>query len=690
MWLSAAVQPWCITQARLWHSGGLALDLRSERAGVLVVVEVAGTGLRVAVRGRGRSDHRDALQRALTRALEREPKLRGYLARLTALRNRFDGSDEGSDEFNDAIELWRTWPEHERPRSARAAVTLHRIARGEVLATLREWTALGEPGSSPSFVERHLDALMLGLLGRRDDALDALVQAQASEIDPERWLAIARAYEALDAKDSAIPAHEQVIARRGDKWDFLRLARAGHQLSLDEIPKLAPDASTPERVAFVGELVEVFCETGRFDNALTAIRGLLDGERTDVPDDLLLRAATLHLWRGEHELARECSSALEADPRAKLIEGALACIEGRPKEALEILATIESDGSTRLAQLLWQAEAELALGRADAALDRVDAHIKLANSLAAYLLKFAILAASKPTAELADSIASRTFLDSLVTDVLPSLVEPDRLARAHADPSEFAALIRELLDSMGGNRSSTLTWLRRADDGRRRLERVEARPFGRDAAIRNLMCLRTEPPDQVLADFDAVAAEYPLSPHPWTYRGELLIWLGRYDAALSSFAEADARAPTRWSYVGRAAAYDLLGESEQAEHWTREGITRFGELETATTHVYRGERLRKLGALDAARRDLELAVGSKSGRIGARINLALVYLALGDDVAWRRECDRLCLDAPALLWEVGVREDRALEVEDLHAALSAMVGNRSSFLHTIVDAQGGV
>jgi tetratricopeptide (TPR) repeat protein len=196
----------------------------------------------------------------------------------------------------------------------------------------------------------------------------------------------------------------------------------------------------------------------------------------------------------------------------------------------------------------------------------------------------------------------------------------------------------------------------------------------------------------VLAGFDAVAAEYPNSPHPYTYRGELLIWLGRYHDALASFVEADVRAPTRWSYVGRAAAYDLLGESEQADHWTREGATRFGELESATTNVYRGERLRKLGAWAEARQDLETAVAYKTRRIGARINLALVYQAEANDAAWQREIERLKVDAPALLWEAGVRSDQPgaqpIDADVLLSCLALMSGNRSSFLHSIVDADG--
>src|SRR5690606_24227996 len=102
-----------------------------------------------------------------------------------------------------------------------------------------------------------------------------------------------------------------------------------------------------------------------------------------------------------------------------------------------------------------------------------------------------------------------------------------------------------LLDAMGGNRGTAPTWCRRRDDGAPRLERVEVRASGREAAVANLIRIRNEPLDAVLAGFEAVMAEYPTSPHPYTYRGELLIWLGRYDDALASFDQADARAPTR-------------------------------------------------------------------------------------------------------------------------------------------------
>ena len=209
----------------------------------------------------------------------------------------------------------------------------------------------------------------------------------------------------------------------------------------------------------------------------------------------------MHLWRCEGEQARRRLATLREDPQAKLIEGALACLEGRHQAALDLFATIESDASTRAERLLWQAEAEFALGNPESALARVGENIRLENSLAGDLIMFWILAATRPVAEMAKSIASRTFLDAMVSDVLPSMVDADRLARAHQNPREFVPVLRELLDAMGRQPQRQADLLRRDDaqSSQRRLERIEVPPTGRDAAVENLVRVRTEPPERVLA-----------------------------------------------------------------------------------------------------------------------------------------------------------------------------------------------
>jgi len=698
------------------------LELRSERATIPLLIEVSREG---ASRAMSVLDPRippakaQAFARALSSKLELAP-VRAWMRRVVALGDRLvDGDGDGGDhELAALIEAWRAWPEREGdpsrqlaelpaavwtldqrgvelPRAARAALILHRFARGEVLDALTAWEALPQPHTPVGFTEHHLDAVALGLLGRRAAAAEALTSAEAAATEAEDWLAIGRAHEALDQRDAAVAAHQRVIDLRGDAWDQLRLARVRGDFGPGEpIPRPGAAESPAAMTSFVRELVKILEAGGRYDDTLTVVTELLDQLPAPAPADLVLRCAQLHLWRREGARARARLATL-ADPgahvHARLIEGALLVLDGDPEAALEQLAdprASEAPVAIKLEALLWKAEAQLALGQPAQALACVDEHIILENSLAAYLLKLVIGLELEPHETLTRSLDSRTFLDGLIRDVLPTLCAAQRIEAARGDAAQFAGLIRELLDDMGGNRGSKPTWCRSSGAGVVTLAPIEVRLSGRDAAVANLIRIRTDPPAAVLAGFDAVQAEYPLSPHPCTYRGELLIWLGRYDEALASFEQGDGLAPTRWSYVGRAAVYDLIGEAELADRWTREGIAKFGELTTATSHVYRGERLRKSQAWPEARRDLEIALEYKTRRIGARINLALVYQALGETAAWERELERLRLDAPAFLWEAGARAGALVDESTLLAMLDTMVGNRSSFLHTMIDSSG--
>jgi hypothetical protein len=78
----------------------------------------------------------------------------------------------------------------------------------------------------------------------------------------------------------------------------------------------------------------------------------------------------------------------------------------------------------------------------------------------------------------------------------------------------------------------------------------------------------------------------------------------------------------------------------------------------------------------------------KTRRIGARINLALVYDAQGETERYAEQTARLRIDAPAYCWEAGARGDQPLEPTMLLTMLERMVGNRSSFLHSLIGVDG--
>ncbi|HVH98641.1 MAG TPA: hypothetical protein VM869_08020, partial [Enhygromyxa sp.] len=223
-WLTRAVAPWRIETATLWRSGGVQLLLRSERARVPTLVSCASAGpLTISLLDARISPQKGAsFVRALEQQLQKAPPFRAWLLRLQALAELLCGSSVPTDaELASWIAAWRAWPTREGnpreqtpelpaalsaalPRAARAALVSYRFARGELLDALSDWEALPIADGELGFVERHLDAMALGLLGRRTEAIAALALAEAVAHGPDAWLMLARAYETLEHRDAAI------------------------------------------------------------------------------------------------------------------------------------------------------------------------------------------------------------------------------------------------------------------------------------------------------------------------------------------------------------------------------------------------------------------------------------------------------------------------------------------------------
>ena len=696
----------------------MRLDLRSDRSQIPVLVGLhdhAALAMSL-LDPRIPSAAGQAFVRALSGRLRAAGPLLGWLRRLQALAEQLASKTVDPDPtLAGLVASWQAWPDREpdprvsvdplpgieawsdsgsTSRAAAASLALHRFARAESLEGLAAWAALGKVGPAPSFTELHLDVVALGVLGRRSEATEVLARAQRLCVDAEQWLVVARAYEALDQIDDAVRAHEQVVAIRGGGWDRIRIARARGDLAPGEaLPRPDADANEVERVSFVRELAKILEAAGRYDDALVVLGELVDTLAAATPIELVVRAAQLHLWRKETELARARIAAVPnaaSDPKAKVVLAAAELLEGRPELALERLEAVTDAGPAELERLAWVAEANVGLGRYEAALEAADQHIVRENSLVAYLLKLLIMLEVEPQTEatLQRWFGSRTFFDALLVDVLPTLRSPEQLAAARTDSYAFARLVQGILDDMGGNRGPTPTWCRRGDDGAAWLEVVAVRPSGRGAAVANLVRIRTEPPERVLAGFDPVMVAYPNSPHPCTYKGELLIWLGRYSEALASFDAADKRAPTRWAFVGRAAAYDLMGEAGLADRWTARGARRFGEIATATTHVYRGSGC--ASSRIGRRREPTSSSPWRSRPSGsARASTSRSCTSRSARTSgWPSRIAQLRTDAPAFCWEVGDRPGGLVDAAMLLAMLERMVGNRSSFLHTMIDADG--
>lgn len=218
--------------------------------------------------------------------------------------------------------------------------------------------------------------------------------------------------------------------------------------------------------------------------------------------------------------------------------------------------------------------------------------------------------------------------------------------------------------------------------------------MSRNASADLLRDLRTKPASEIHAGFAALQEEYPDSAHPWCYWGELLLWEGRYDEAHAAFSATPAARVARWGYVGRAAVEIHRGAFDAALAEFDGMNARYDPVRGATTHVFLGELHRLRGDYEAALHELDIAIGAKEARVGARVNRILCLAHTGESELAQARLEATSNRWPNVFWhaarDVGVPwSDRATAtVEVCESALRLMRGNRSSHLHTFFDADG--
>ncbi len=243
----------------------------------------------------------------------------------------------------------------------------------------------------------------------------------------------------------------------------------------------------------------------------------------------------------------------------------------------------------------------------------------------------------------------------------------------------------ELLRLTHGNRSSALTYV---DPNTKMLRPLEIRRSARHRAKTAQWEILYVSPDEVLSSFEVIAQEHPRSHHPDAYRGEVLLWLGRYDEAAQDFQRGLAKNPrARWLYIGMGAVQYLRGDIEAALASFRRSIEVAPLLVGPTLLAYRGEALRLSRDPRAAVTDLKTACRDNPTRIGAWVNLWLAEEDSGNvterDAAFAELLGRArflladaadeCLGKPLLEVESAVERRKLLE-----HVLRMMRGNRSS------------
>lgn len=433
-------------------------------------------------------------------------------------------------------------------------------------------------------------------------------------------------------------------------------------------------------------LARLSCALGAFTraDALLDAAELIDRQGRYGRDAALLRAE-LALWRGQWVDAEAAIAWLSGDDLgAAYVRGVAAVGQGDCARGIRCLDRVIAAGERRQEARLARAEASLWLRRwADVRRD-LRAAEQIGTTLMASVLL--VLMYKELGWRLRRRLDRRYPADGFLSERLPAICRmaslPVPASEAHVD----VQLMRRVLSKLGGNRTSRSTVV--DPDGR--LSYLDAEG-GRAAATRTLLRVRVAPLAEVLSGFEDTIAAYPASPHPFTYRGELRLWLGDIDGALADFARATALKPCRWAAVGTSAAWMLRGDLPRSMFYDIVGRLQFPALRSATTYVYRGELSRRRGRLDAARADLTIATEAKPGRVAAWLNLAMTLRSLGAFDACADACAQVEARAPAILWEAshaaGFARTTRLPIEQLEpiaeAALSLMRGNRSSIVYTL-------
>lgn len=497
------------------------------------------------------------------------------------------------------------------------------------------------------------------------------------------------------AKKRGLPSDRaramMALVNRGDEATFAAMARE----LLEEM----------RASAGVANGFGLLCEhAGQYDLAASAYELL--AESADPSERLAARVALAKfaVWRlnvGEARKRLETLGTSEEPNEAVRLRATVAHLEGAPAEALEILDALEAkapESAGDAEQQLVRAEALLALGRFDEALEAVARAQQSFNSFANFAVRARILARKQLVAEGAGLREDGTcsVFPSEFSELLVSEIAPETLERAKRDPQAAVELLGEIARRMGGNRGQSPTRLLEQPEGPAKIVRWVLPENARQAASSLLRRLWWEEPAEVLRRFEEIAERFPRSPFPFTYGGELRLWLGDYSGAISDFETALRRKPTRWAYVGIAAAHMFLGDARLSNRVSAEGIERFGELASSTTHVYRGELRRREGDFEGALADLELAVGQRPSRVAARMNLALAYSELRRHADAERELRRAISEVPGIVANaaesLGVPLPEGLDMATarplIERALELMRGNRSSWLYSMFDRRG--
>jgi len=480
-------------------------------------------------------------------------------------------------------------------------------------------------------------------------------------------------------------AEEGLLAHKGDPYLVERRAHCmvavGHPDAITGIlehTKIAP-----------GDWLnswEMMLQAGAFEHA----ESLLDTAIQDCPTDPVRRSAAgrMQLWCGESGRARatglEVIELAPNRPEGHFLVGAADSLDGDPKAHVHLQRAIDAPSPDDSwfevsAALLFMAQHSLA------GLDRLGA-IDLAQQARSRSFRFngtSLLIRSQATAVHNPTFHTPSNRHCLALDQFQSIMG-DGPGDWRENAPAFNAMTRLVIGKLAGNRSSIPTWF----DGSK-LRPIRLSPVSAERARKAQLCIRLLEPETVKAQFEQLYERFPESPTCYTYHGELLLWLGEYEASIELFRRAIGRHHmTIWAWIGWAAALALIGDDEGSLTKLAEGIEA-ANFEGPTVFVYRGEIYRRQRRFAEAKKDLNIAVASKPERISAWINRVLLDHAMGDDATCKVLGRAIRRTNPGAWWDASAHADtEPLSLNHtpkvLEALLDLMQGNRSSAIPTIV------
>lgn len=531
--------------------------------------------------------------------------------------------------------------------------------------------------------------------GAHGEGLDILTQSGAS---PTLRARLAQelgwtldALEVLESPAAPSPLRRvaaDLYARAGHPKRALAIAANALEGAPDDIQLLLLLASVapPEEHARVRRMLEAVPLKGsaaglRCARALRTLGGdampqleaCAESESLDVADPARAELARIAFEDGDDGRARECCAQVRdfegAGRRAQVVLGALA-LEGGDFESAERIFTRASKNETSPFLLSWWAELYLRLERFEDARavlhrSRLEGGDAMGGTLALQRLLLAV-----STVERGRTLDAHRFRE--VEAVLRHYAEDTRVNDVFAAPQAdaVASLVLAVLKKMGRRRSTPPE-----------LAFTGARS-GLRRAIERLVVLG----DEALAAFDE-----DVRIHGWSgalmraHRGELLMWLGRYEEAESELLAAIDEDPrTRWAYIGLSALALQAGDGEEALRLNAEGVRAMDGTVGGSVHVHRGEALRLLGRYPEAKDALLLALQLHPARISASLNLGLLAVATGEEALAASMLQRVRTQAPGLMSDAR-RQVRQRQAEEgtttervLGEALVMLGANRSS------------